>query len=165
MKNFMFLTSFWDEVPPEVGEHKEKELREDFWGGMIDSGATVKRLNGTMPECVHNILEEFSSCSPTVLAIKDEMIHQGKSFNATSVASLVDERYREERRGMFPRMKRELAKKSAEELRCEVLDLRIQCMDLEGEIARLTAELKSSNENPKEEISSDSVLHRLGIRW
>ena len=43
----VLATTMWDEVDPEIGEQREKELREIYWKTMIDRGSTVKRFLST----------------------------------------------------------------------------------------------------------------------
>ena len=51
----VLTTTMWDEVDLEIGEQREKELRENYWKPMIDRGSTVKRFLST-PASVFDLL-------------------------------------------------------------------------------------------------------------
>jgi hypothetical protein len=46
-KNVVFVTTMWDQVDEEQGSQHEKELKNKYWRGMINLGATTARFDRT----------------------------------------------------------------------------------------------------------------------
>ena len=98
---------------------------------MIDVGATVERLDQTMPECVQIIVERFSHCPPTVLAIKDEMVHQKKDFIDTPIWVLILYRMNKAQAALVSALKHIDNLETPEQLLKEVYSLALKCMQFE----------------------------------
>ena len=43
-QNIILTTTMWDLVDEETGEKRERELRTDYWGPMLDRGSTTSRF-------------------------------------------------------------------------------------------------------------------------
>jgi len=60
LRKVLLTTTQWSNVNPELGECRERELRDgDFWGGLIDQGASIARFLGTREsglELIHKLM-------------------------------------------------------------------------------------------------------------
>jgi len=86
--NVLLTTTQWPNVDPVEGQAREDDLRgEGFWGGLIRSGATLQRFNGTRESGLELICKlMFSTRKP--LDIQDEIVEQnaGKCINEELIA-------------------------------------------------------------------------------
>ncbi|KAL2867562.1 uncharacterized protein BJX67DRAFT_380913 [Aspergillus lucknowensis] len=128
LKNVILATTMWEQVSPEDGERRERELARtsEFWGEMILRGAQIKRHwnNGESAwELVNIFASKDSTRQKAVLNIQDEMVVQKKPLDKTDAGlelenSLIQEREKwsrelEETREM---MREALAAKDKESL-------------------------------------------------
>jgi len=60
LRNVLLTTTQWSNVSRAQGESRERELRGgDFWGGLIDQGASIARFLGTREsglELIHKLM-------------------------------------------------------------------------------------------------------------
>ncbi|KAG6843240.1 hypothetical protein H0H87_006755, partial [Tephrocybe sp. NHM501043] len=45
----VLATTMWDEIPIQMGEARERDLRKEYWKLMLKSGSRVARFDGTRP--------------------------------------------------------------------------------------------------------------------
>lgn len=109
---------------------------------MVEDGAQMMRLNPEMPECVPTILEWFVSRSPTDLAIRDEMVHQGKPFAKTSVWPVILERLRDSLGATLPEMSYIRDIITPAEMRAEIYKLAFECLKLKQELENYKKKLE-----------------------
>ena len=101
LKNVLLVTTKWGEVDPALGEKREKNLRNIYWKEMMQSGATMARLEPTLtststvldillrkpPICVQALMDRRKSFkqSPRKPAknLKDVMTWLRKAFTGS----------------------------------------------------------------------------------
>lgn len=134
MRNVLLVTNMWDTLPQppsgrlpgesitahEVGERKERELREtpEFWGRFLHAGAHYSRHLGTYKsaeQVVSHFLPSSSSDigKPMTLLLQDELIHGRCRLEETTVGKYInDELYKQqkqyEKEVRDPKRKKEL---------------------------------------------------------
>jgi len=98
MSNVVLVTTFWEQIPRDVGRNREEELRTTFWKEMLNDGlgCEMKRF-----ELSHNSAWEIVNCllskqpipitnknkfSHRWVQVSDEMVDCDKSLNETKVA-------------------------------------------------------------------------------
>lgn len=90
LKNVFLCTTMWDLVPPEVGEERERELKEDFWASMIEQGASVVRHDGTA-DAARNIISRMLHFNPVTLKIQEELVDESKTLMETLAGARISE--------------------------------------------------------------------------
>ncbi|KAF8850292.1 P-loop containing nucleoside triphosphate hydrolase protein [Acephala macrosclerotiorum] len=132
-KNVILATTFWEGVPAHIGAQREKELCEnrDFWGGMLEKGARIARLQNNRQSGLE-LLEKISANAKFTLGAQDEMVKEGKTASETeALRAEVEE---------LERVQRELeARKEAARLQ----------MEIEQERARVELEMKLRKERER----------------
>ena len=95
-ENVVLATTFWEGIPPTIGEQRERELcgTRDFWGGMLEKGARMVRLQ-TNRQSGLELIEQISANEKITLNVQDEMVNQGKA--ASDTEAMVAEREELER--------------------------------------------------------------------
>jgi hypothetical protein len=85
-KNVVLATTFWEGITPAIGAQREKELCEnrDFWGGMLEKGAQMVRLQRDRQSGLQ-LIEKISANEKIILDVQDEMVNQGKAIGETEV--------------------------------------------------------------------------------
>ncbi|OCL07324.1 hypothetical protein AOQ84DRAFT_276934, partial [Glonium stellatum] len=85
--NVVLATTFWESLPDELAEKREKELRdkEDFWGGMIQKGSVVRRLRRGFDSAIR-IVGEIALKNKVTFQAQDEMVNQNMSPQKTTAA-------------------------------------------------------------------------------
>ena len=80
----------WDEVDLEIGEQREKVLRNDYWKTMIDRGSTVKRFLST-PASAFDVLRPILSQVNQVqsLRIQEEVTDRGTKLGDTDAGRML----------------------------------------------------------------------------
>jgi hypothetical protein len=86
-RNVVLATTFWEEVAPQTGAAREKELCENknFWGLMVNKGSDVVRLHRDSRSSLE-VLMRFVDKPKTTLQAQDEIVNQKKSITGTVVA-------------------------------------------------------------------------------
>ncbi|OAL55289.1 hypothetical protein IQ07DRAFT_659330 [Pyrenochaeta sp. DS3sAY3a] len=91
LKNVILATTFWSEVAKEDALRREEQLRAtpEFWGDMLDCGATMKRLvdyNSAL-----NIVGLLVEKPQITLRIQQELIEDQKKLVDTAAGQAVSE--------------------------------------------------------------------------
>jgi hypothetical protein len=121
-KNIFLGTTFWESVPPGVGEQREQELKMnfEFWGAMIKKGSQVVRLENNREDGLR-ILEQIARKDKITLQSQQELVMEKKSYQETAAAKVMNE--------AFLKQKQELDRKLAEEQRRNQLQVeRADCL-------------------------------------
>jgi len=111
-RNLIFCTTFWDQVSPEVGEAREKELKEDYWADMLSHGASVLR-HDRKSDTARDIVRKMFDFSPLVLNIQTELLDEGKALMDTAAGAQVNEQLRiieEKRQAELKRLEEQMQK-------------------------------------------------------
>ena len=98
MGNVILLTTMWGNLPPsEDGEKRVADLtgKGKFWGGMIASGATHERYDGTKADA-HRIVKRMFKNPPVTLQIQEELA-RGTKLVDTAAGKELSERLEEVR--------------------------------------------------------------------
>jgi hypothetical protein len=95
LKNVILATTMWEQVGPEDGERREKELMRtsEFWGEMIHRGAQVHRHMNTADSAwrlVDIYASKYSTKRKMVLTIQQEMVMQEKTLDETDAGREVE---------------------------------------------------------------------------
>ena len=74
--NVILATTFWESLPAELVEKREKELsvKDDFWGGMIRKGSAVRRLGRDFDSAM-KIVREIAQKNKVTFQAQDEMVN------------------------------------------------------------------------------------------
>lgn len=85
--NVILATTFWESLPAELVEKREKELsvKDDFWGGMIRKGSAVRRLGRDFDSAM-KIVREIAQKNKVTFQAQDEMVNQDLSPQNTAAA-------------------------------------------------------------------------------
>ncbi|KAG8797240.1 hypothetical protein FRC16_009108 [Serendipita sp. 398] len=75
------VTTMWSRVLKEVGEARERELKQKMWFDMIEKGCNVKRFDGTYQSAL-DILADAKTVTAPLLST--EMVAQRKKLKATA---------------------------------------------------------------------------------
>jgi hypothetical protein len=111
LRNVILATTFWGKVDKAEALEREKQLRdtEDFWGGMLESGSTMKRL--TDRDSALKIISLLLDKEPVTLQIQHELVDEEKALIDTAAGQTVNEELRrleEHHRNEITRMKNEM---------------------------------------------------------
>ncbi|RPA75793.1 P-loop containing nucleoside triphosphate hydrolase protein [Ascobolus immersus RN42] len=92
LKNVVLATTFWEEVAPEVGASRERELseRDDWWGAMQKRGSVVTRLDKTQASA-RRLVGAFFNAQPVTLQIQAEIVHQNKTLVDTQAGEYLNQ--------------------------------------------------------------------------
>ena len=89
--NVLLTTSQWSKVDQAEGEYRESRLRnQDFWGGLIDKGATLQRFLGTREsglELIHKLMPNTRK----PLDIQDQIVEQHMTLLETNAGKCINE--------------------------------------------------------------------------
>ena len=88
--NIILATTFWDDVPEDLGTQREEELKsnDEFWGKMVKKGSEVVRL-GQDKESGMKLLIEIAKKSKITLHSQHEMVDENKSAQETAAAQSI----------------------------------------------------------------------------
>jgi hypothetical protein len=89
MPHVILVTTMWSHVTPEVGDEREKQLKESFWHDMIADGCAVQRFDGTK-RGAWSIIESTHAIGTTDVLIAAEIIDQHKEFNETKAGAILN---------------------------------------------------------------------------
>ena len=91
LSNVLLTTTQWSNVNPAEAELRETRLRnQDFWGALIDKGATLRRFNGTREsglELIHKLMPNTRK----PLDIQDQIVEQNMILLQTKAGKCVNE--------------------------------------------------------------------------
>ncbi|OAX43140.1 P-loop containing nucleoside triphosphate hydrolase protein [Rhizopogon vinicolor AM-OR11-026] len=86
LRNVLIVTNMWDQVAPDIGEMREKELEDNFFKPVLMKGARMLRHEGTR-ESSHRILRYLIHNQPATLLIQEELVNEHKNIVQTSAGS------------------------------------------------------------------------------
>lgn len=87
-KNVVVMTTFWDQVSPEIGARREAQLQSNFFKDLAQGGALFMRHDRT-PESAAKLLSHvFAKLAPVTAQIQIEMGKEGKSLVDTAAGSV-----------------------------------------------------------------------------
>ncbi|KAG9227683.1 hypothetical protein CCMSSC00406_0000671 [Pleurotus cornucopiae] len=83
LRNVVLVTNMWGQVPLDVGEAREQELKQEdmFFKPVLDEGAQLKRHNNTLTSA-HEILRSVAFKDPVSLLIQKELARKFKEQQA-----------------------------------------------------------------------------------
>ncbi|KJA22635.1 hypothetical protein HYPSUDRAFT_644226 [Hypholoma sublateritium FD-334 SS-4] len=90
-KNVVVLTTFWDQVEPEVGARREAQLQSNFFKEVIQGGARFMRHNRTPKSAGALLSHVFNNLVPVTTQIQIEMGKEGKSLVDTAAGGVQQE--------------------------------------------------------------------------
>ena len=91
-KNVVLATTMWDTVGPmmvNVGNKREKRLKEEYWNIMIHHGATLQRFfndSDSAWKIINNFLNRDENNPKTGLMFQEERVVERKKLEETSAA-------------------------------------------------------------------------------
>jgi hypothetical protein len=86
LRNVVFATTMWDEVPPRVALRREQELHKLFWRPMLDTGARAMRFVGSF-DSAWEIIDAILRQAPSPhLHLQMEQVDQRIPLRETRVA-------------------------------------------------------------------------------
>src|SRR6266545_5584438 len=82
----VFVTTMWDKIREEKGEERERELSKNYWGPMLDLGASYIRFLQSDNNCAQEIVRRliFSDTRKTLL--QEETVDLERRIKETSAA-------------------------------------------------------------------------------
>ncbi|KDQ18736.1 hypothetical protein BOTBODRAFT_127668 [Botryobasidium botryosum FD-172 SS1] len=120
LKNVVLCTTMWDLVGAQVGEAREKQLKEQFWSRMLKRGAGVMRHDGSS-QSAHAIISSMLGYDLVDLQIQDELVNQHKTLLETAAGEEINKevlklqaKYEQELASMKQQMNEALASKDVE---------------------------------------------------
>ena len=87
--HLILVTSMWDLVDSDLGQKREKEMRDLFWADLIDAGATVARFSGNK-DTAHAVLEMIKKKPIAALTIQRELVDSGVALDQTTAGAYID---------------------------------------------------------------------------
>ena len=89
LNNVVLVTTMWDEVSPDAGESREKELSTNFFKSAIDKGARMARHHNT-EQSAHGIIKMVMKSPPVVLQIQQELVDERRKITHTSAGEIIN---------------------------------------------------------------------------
>lgn len=168
LKNVVLVTTHWDNVNEEIGNRRERELREKdgFWKSILDYGAKLARFTG---ECDSGLqLVGMLAQKPKItLTIQHELVNEGKALIETDAGTAVNEdliklqrRYEADLRAAKAELEEAIRGKD-EEYRQLILEERRR---LERKMGRIEAEREKLNIERRHEIRAQENEWHLRLR-
>jgi hypothetical protein len=145
IRNVILATTMWrpDGKDPENKQpRREKELRDKYWKGMLDSGSTMTRFLRTY-NSAWTIVDLVSLINPPdSLLLQEEMVDLKKGINETQAAiTLYDTLQRElaNQRDAVKKLRKEAETQDNAEL---VRELTLQCEEIERTLRATFAQIQ-----------------------
>lgn len=89
LPNVMLVTSRWSDVDEQTGAMREKELRENFWSFMLNSGSQISRFYGDRDSAIV-LVSQLLHKESVVLEIQQEL-QAGRALKETAAGAYVSE--------------------------------------------------------------------------
>jgi predicted RNase H-like nuclease (RuvC/YqgF family) len=89
LKNVIFVTNMWGEVPQDVGEARERELATTFFKPVLDKGAQLVRHDNTV-QSAYDIIRSIMKNKPAALQIQRELVDEHKNIVNTSAGEVIN---------------------------------------------------------------------------
>ncbi|KDQ53021.1 hypothetical protein JAAARDRAFT_197806 [Jaapia argillacea MUCL 33604] len=137
-RHVVFVSSMWDKVDPAVAQEREAVLKDSFWKGMLDNGASVDRFANS-PESAWHIVRKVVQNKEErgALLLQEELVDLQRRLNETEAGktlyTLLQKLLSDEQETI-----RKLAEQVASEANPEL------AKQLEAEHARLQKELDAT---------------------
>ncbi|SMQ55269.1 unnamed protein product [Zymoseptoria tritici ST99CH_3D7] len=80
LRNVVLTTTMWENVTPDDGRRREKELAQKFWKNLLNEGAKIARVTNRSPEVARSLVRTTLKNRPTSTALQEEL------FNGISLA-------------------------------------------------------------------------------
>lgn len=122
LKHTVLTTTHWGSVSNEVGEDRERQLRDNdrFWGSMLARGAEVDRFSGTREDGVR-LISSLLKKQKVTLQIQKELVVENKQLIDTEAGHAVSEdlakmqeKHREEIKALREELQESLENKDKE---------------------------------------------------
>jgi hypothetical protein len=86
MTQVRLVSTMWGKVKPDVGEGRERELREKFWKHFIEKGSEIDRLRDTRGEEAWRIVDRLirDSKKRDAVLLQEELVELEKQLNETA---------------------------------------------------------------------------------
>lgn len=99
LRNVVLVTNMWGQVPLNVGEAREQELKQEdvFFKPVLDEGAQLKRHNNTLTSA-HEILRSVAFKDPVSLRIQKELVDENRDITETDAGEELGRELREQAR-------------------------------------------------------------------
>ncbi|KAH7925390.1 kinase-like protein [Leucogyrophana mollusca] len=88
LQNVILTTTMWDEVPIELGNRREDQLRTQFWKPFMDHGSRVTRFSSTF-QSAWEIIDKFHTADRQPIQLQKEMVDEGKPLSETSAYTVL----------------------------------------------------------------------------
>jgi len=104
MSSTVLATTMWSEVTADIGDVRERELKEtaEFWGDMIREGSTVFKHTDDHSSAIKIISHLTGRNTTTILGLQAEMVDEKRSLEDTEAGREVDKEMNQQRE-MFER--------------------------------------------------------------
>jgi len=94
LKNVVLTTSMWEQVTPQQGADRERQLKDKHFKAAIEKGAQLSRHTDT-PESARAILRTILKNQPVILKIQRELIDEHKDIEHTGAGEELSREIRE----------------------------------------------------------------------
>jgi chromosome condensin MukBEF ATPase and DNA-binding subunit MukB len=89
MPHVTLVTTMWDHLVPEVGEEREKKLKESFWHDMIAKGCAVQRFDGTK-EGAWRIIQSSRAIGTFNVLVATEIVDRHRELDKTEAGTTLN---------------------------------------------------------------------------
>jgi hypothetical protein len=89
MPHVTLVTTMWDHLVPEVGEEREKRLKERFWVDMIAKGCAVQRFDGT-EEGAWRIIQPSRAIGTFNVLVATEIVDRHRELDKTEAGTTLN---------------------------------------------------------------------------
>lgn len=91
MRRVTLVTTMWDKMRDlELGQQREKELRDTFWKGMLNKGSTIAKFDNkfdTAKAIIHRLIVEKEKRE--ALLLQEELVDLKKRLNETHAGRML----------------------------------------------------------------------------
>ena len=167
LKNVTILTNMWENIKPEDGEARERQLSARFFKPAIDKGARLLRHSNTV-ESAHSIIRGILNNNPLALRIQEELVDKRIEFTQTAAGGEI-RRGLDENAGKLENKIKELQnelqgtekgeQETQLELGGEIRRLRVTLGSLRSESMRLGDLYREQRDETREE--TDNMMRNL----
>ncbi|KAF2210299.1 hypothetical protein CERZMDRAFT_91209 [Cercospora zeae-maydis SCOH1-5] len=82
LRNVVLATTMWENMTPDAGMQRKKELEHNFWKDLLDEGAKIARVTNQSGEEARSLVRAVMKNRPTSTVLQDEL-HNGLSLAQT----------------------------------------------------------------------------------
>lgn len=160
MPNVAIVTNMWGEVPQEVAEMRELQLRTEdiFFRGDMEKGAQMMRHDGSSLSA-QKIIRHFVKMNPAVLQLQHEILVERKDVTQTDACAALDQgmhKLREKFRDDIQALKDEIEEALAEGGVNQQEELDKGIRGLENKLAEM--------DKARDELSNAFVAERAKVK-